>query len=401
MSKILNLNSTIKKKIKILRIISTLNPESGGPQASIIKSSNSLVDGGFEVDVLVSDKKNYINNKKNKFNIIKLGIENRSYNFSFKIIDWIKKNKKKYDFFIIEGIWEFNSLLARLYIKKNYFIITHGQLDPYFAENIFKRLKKQVYWALFEKKNLINSNGILVSGSNEIKMIKNTFVNTKGIKVHNVGYSYNLNIINDEKKNYKKIFDNKFPKLKKMKFILFLGRIHHKKGCDILLDAILRVKDLNNYKFLIVGFSNRLNKYENYILKKINSNKRLYTSVFTSKFVSNDLKVACLKMCEATILPSRGENFGVSVTETLSVGKIPLITNKVGIFNEIKKYNSGIICNDNHLSVAIMIKKFINFKKKTLMKYKKNSKRCFKDIFDINVENNKLIKIIKVSAVQN
>ena len=120
------------KIIKILKIITTLNPKSGGPQATIIQNSNNLCNNGFSVDILTSDKKNFIKRADHKFKIIKLNTDSKPYNFSFKIIKWIINNKKNYDFFIIHGLWEFNSLLARIFIKKNYFVVTHGQLDPYF-----------------------------------------------------------------------------------------------------------------------------------------------------------------------------------------------------------------------------------------------------------------------------
>ena len=192
-------------RYKILRIISTLDPKSGGPQASIIETSNELCKAGFLVDILTSDKENFHKNKSNKFNVIKLRINRRSYNFSFKIIQWLFNNKDKYDFFIIDGLWEFNSLIARIILKKNYYVIIHGQLDPYFSKNFFKKIKKQIYWYLIEKKNLLKSNGILISGKNEYNMIKNTFVDTKGIKIYDIGYSGFVKSTNIKKINCKQI----------------------------------------------------------------------------------------------------------------------------------------------------------------------------------------------------
>ena len=45
----------MKKKIKILRIISSLNPKYGGPAKAIIDSSILLSNQGFQVDILTSD----------------------------------------------------------------------------------------------------------------------------------------------------------------------------------------------------------------------------------------------------------------------------------------------------------------------------------------------------------
>ena len=47
----------MRNKHKILRIISSLDPKYGGPQAGILSSSNQLIKEGFKVDILTLDKK--------------------------------------------------------------------------------------------------------------------------------------------------------------------------------------------------------------------------------------------------------------------------------------------------------------------------------------------------------
>ena len=56
----------LKKKIKVLRIISTLNPKYGGPGKAIIDSSIALKFNGIDTDILTCDKPNdkfFISNK--------------------------------------------------------------------------------------------------------------------------------------------------------------------------------------------------------------------------------------------------------------------------------------------------------------------------------------------------
>jgi len=48
-----------------------------------------------------------------------------------------------------------------------------------------------------------------------------------------------------------------------------------------------------------------------------------------------------------------------------------------------------------------MIQKFINIDQKSLTRFKKNSKKCYNDIFDIKEENNKLINLLKQNVVKN
>ena len=56
----------LKNKIKILRIIHTLDPTSGGPQNAILDNTISLQKLGIKVDILTGDKKKINLPKKNQ-----------------------------------------------------------------------------------------------------------------------------------------------------------------------------------------------------------------------------------------------------------------------------------------------------------------------------------------------
>lgn len=165
----------MRKKIKILRIIPTIDPIFGGPSKTIIDSSLMLIKKGFDVDILTGEqkgslRKNYLKKhyvyKSNKIKIINKGKHILgNYCFNLSQFKWLKKNKDKYDLTIVHGLWQFSTLMARILLKKKYLVFIHGQLDPWFNENFFKRFKKQVYWFFFEKKNLLDSKSILVNFS--------------------------------------------------------------------------------------------------------------------------------------------------------------------------------------------------------------------------------------------
>ena len=76
--------------------------------------------------------------KSKNIKIFNLGPAIGDYGFNIKLLLWLNKNKKKYDKFVVHGLWHFNTLLARLIIKKNYYVFTHGQLDPFFSTQYLK-----------------------------------------------------------------------------------------------------------------------------------------------------------------------------------------------------------------------------------------------------------------------
>ena len=381
----------MNKKKKILRIITTLNPSYGGASSAIIDSSTALEKHGFSVDILTCDPKNskYQNSKKIK--IINQGPGLGNYGFSFNLSTWLFKNKEKYDYFIIEGIWQYFSLLARLLLQKKYFVFIHGALDPFFRLNFFKRVKKQIYWRLIEKNNLILSNSILLTTEEEKKLLKKTYVNTDGIKKKVIGFGISTPKIN--KKKAKETFYKKFPYLKDKFFLLFLGRFHEKKGCDLLINAMRKIKkNKNKCKILLVGPNN---DYKNK-LKHLSQKYKLNSNMFWSDgAINGNIKYGAILASAGMVLFSRGENFGVSVVESLSLGKPVLITNKINIYRKILNYKAGFVCRDKVWDVANTLEKFINLDKSILKKMSKKSNKCFNDNFNLNSNNqNKLVDLL-------
>ena len=101
-------------KVKILRIIHTLDPHHGGPQNAIIDNSLTLIKNGINVDILTSDTKKLNFQKSKNIKIFNLGPAVTQYGFNLKLFYWLLKNKKNYDFFILHGIWSFYTLISRI-----------------------------------------------------------------------------------------------------------------------------------------------------------------------------------------------------------------------------------------------------------------------------------------------
>ncbi len=365
-------------KIKILRIIHTLDTKHGGPQNAIIDNSQALIKKGFKVDILTSDKKFIYRNNKKLIRIFNIGPSFFEYGFNINLIFWLIKNKKNYDIFIIHGLWTFYSFIGRLLLKDKYFVFAHGQLDPFFGQDLFKRIKKKIYWFLIEKQNLINAKSLLLTTPNEKKLLLDTYVNTNNIKKKDISYGILKPKFNKIK--VKKLFYKKFPKLINKDFLIFLGRFHEKKGCDKLLDAIWILKEQNiKVNILLAGPNNSYKNNLQHLSKKLN----LEEQVFWSDIIKNDLKWGAIYSSSGMVLCSNGENFGVSLVESLSCGRMVFTTNKVNIYNEIIKYKCGLISKNNSKSFSKILSKYIKFNNNTKKKYSSNSVKCFNQKFNL------------------
>ena len=379
----------MKNKIKVLRIITSLDPKFGGPSKAIIDSSIALSNQGFKIDILTADFGNSNFFKSKNIRVINKGPRFGNYALNFKLFNWLSKHRNDYDLFIVHGIWQFNTLIARILLKKKYFVFTHGQLDPFFKLNLIKKIKKQIYWYLIEKKNLLLSRSLILTSEGEKKSLKHTFVNTNGIRKTVVRYGINQPKFNKNKAL--RYFYKKFPNLKNKRFLLFLGRFHEKKGCDILIEAIKKLSDQNiNIKVLLAGSNNNYKKK----LMDLSDNYGLKNNIFWSDIILNNLKWGAISASIGMVLPSHGENFGVALVESLSCSKPVLTTNKVNIYKEILKFNAGFISKNEINSFAKILKRFENLTKKQIKKLSTNSFKCFKHNFDLSSDKNGLSKLL-------
>lgn len=371
------------KKIKILRIIPTLDPSFGGPSKVILDSSNELKNKNFETHILTCDQ-NKKKKTKQQIKIFDMGPSLLgTYWLSFKLFFWLKENRKNYDIFLIHGIWQFITLSARLLLKGRYYVFLHGQLDPFFSLNFFKLVKKKIYWNFIEKKNLFYSNSILLTSEGEKKNLYKTFVKLNGIKKNVINYGLIKPRV-DLKSSRKKFYNN-YKFLKNKKFYLFLGRFHEKKGCEIIIKTINKLKDKFEDKVLLVG-PIKNSSYEKK-LKNLISKYNLKNKIYISDALYDDLKWTAMHESKAMILPSHGENFGVSLVESLSMSRPVITTNKVNIYKKIKTYNAGLISKDNLSDFSNKFKDFMNLNIHELQKMRENSLKCFNDNF--NLKNNK------------
>ena len=381
----------MKRKIKLLTIISSLNPDHGGPSKATIDSSIILSQSGFKVDILTSDLKGSNYFKSNKIKVLNKGPTFGNYGLSIKLFMWLYKNRKKYDTFIVHGLWQFTTLMARMLLKNKYYVFIHGMLDPWFAEDFIKKIKKKIYWSLFERYNLLSAKSLLITSLGEKNSLKNTFVHTDGIKKKIVRFGITKPKFN--KKIALKKFYNKLPLLKKKKFLLFLGRFHKKKGCEIIIESVKKLGKNFNWIVLFVGpikssdYGNRLKKLVKYY--KLNKN------IIFSNALYGNLKWGAIQASEGLVLASHGENFGISLVESMSIGKPVITTFKVNISSEILKYKAGLISSDNSYSFTKNMRRFLNFNKNQLKKLSSNSQKCFDENFNLLSKKNSLSELIK------
>ena len=157
-------------------------------------------------------------------------------------------------------------------------------------------------------------------------------------------------------------FLNQCPELQNRPYLLFLGRIHKKKGIEMLLQAYadnastlasVSVAVLTGLKpfpaggvlpVLVVAGPGLDTAYGRQIRRLAAALPA--TAVYFPGMLTGDAKWGAFYGCEAFVLPSHQENFGIAVAEALACGKPVLISNQVNIWREIAAGGGGTVEDD-------------------------------------------------------
>jgi glycosyltransferase involved in cell wall biosynthesis len=179
---------------------------------------------------------------------------------------------------------------------------------------------------------------------------------------------------------------------------LFLSRIHFKKGVDLLLKAyntILQESiNPNVIPDLVIAGSGFDSEYGNGLLKYIEIYPLLKQKVILTGLINAEMKWAAIYGCEAFILPSHQENFGIAVAEALACEKPVLITNKINIYREIEKGGGGIIEEDTLTGTINNLKQWIALDAESKILMGENAKKIYENNFKNEYAAKKLFDIL-------
>ena len=105
------------------------------------------------------------------------------------------------------------------------------------------------------------------------------------------------------------------PELRGRRILVYLGRIHQKKGCDLLIRAFARVATVDPSLHLVMAGPDQTGWVAQ--LKDLAARLGVMSRVSWLGMVTGDDKWSALYAAEALVLPSHQESFGIVVAEAL------------------------------------------------------------------------------------
>lgn len=375
--------------MNILHVIRTLDPAWGGPVEGLrnITAKATALGHSAEITCLDAPHSSWLKTSHLKVNAVgpaKLG----QFGYCRRLDAWLQENIRRFDLVTANGIWMYFSAAVRraaMQASVPYFVFIHGALDPWFKHRYpLKHIKKQIYWNAVESRVLRDAAAVLFTTAEEEALAHRAFWPYRcNSKI--VGYGIEDPFL--RKSQSKESIEpglslrRAFPQIGDRKFLLFLARIHEKKGIDLLLQAIGRnSKDFEDYAFVITGPGN-----EGYIseLKTMAAQFGLENQLIWTGPLYDELKWAAFQEAEAYVLPSHQENFGISITEALACSVPVLITVKVNIWREIVEDGAGFAENDDVSGICRLLERWSRSSQTQKLCMRENARRCFENHFDI------------------
>lgn len=383
--------------MNILHIIASVDPKDGGPIEGLNQQAKHRRTRNIPTDVISLDAPGDVTLDNPPFTYYPLGHDKISpqsrarswnplwrYRYAPAMVPWLKKNARHYDVIIVNGLWNYTAMAARIALvggKVPYVVFTHGMLDPWFRKAYpLKGIIKQLFWWFCEGPLLNNASAVFYTTEEEKTLAETSF---KPYRANGVVVGYGTSDVPASSTEQINTFRALLPNLGERPYLLFISRIHPKKGCDLLIEAFAKIAPKAPNLDLVIagpdqtGWMNDLTQQA----KALGVSERIHWP----GMLKGDLKWGAFHGAEAFVLPSHQENFGIVVAEAMAAKKPVLITDKVNIWKEVLSAKAGHVETDTIEGITGLLEHYLAMTEHEKTAAGNNGRKAFLEKFEINV----------------
>ena len=322
--------------MKVLHVIPSIADCYGGPSKVILDTCRALREAGItaeiattnadetgdspipgELPAMVNEVPVYFFARQNKWN----------YKFSWDLTKWLKRNVSEYDLLHLHALFSYSTSAAAHFARQRsipYIVLPHGMLAPWAIKQ--KAFLKQPYLKLIEQRNLEHAAAVQFTAEAEL--------NASAFRgCRNFVLPYIIDLATQRNGHRREPSDR--PR------ILFLSRLHPKKGIDLMIKALDELAGAGkDFELLLAG--NGDPDYEQQVKAMIDGS-RVAPRARLLGFVRGAEKTRLLHESDIFVLPSYEENFGIAVTEAMAASLPVVISDRVNICDQVREANAGLI----------------------------------------------------------
>lgn len=323
-----------------------------------------------------------------------LGPMRSSYGYTPRLLPWLRAHAHEFDAVVVNGLWQYHGLGAWRALRGAsvpYFVFTHGMLDPWFKRTYpLKHLKKWLYWPWAEYRVLRDARAVLFTSEEERLQARLSFWL---YRARERVVAYGTSTPPQDAARLREVFLSAHPALRGRRLLLFLSRIHEKKGCDLLLAAFARVAAGSPDLHLVMAGPDQSGWVAQ--LQQQARSAGIDQRVTWTGMLQGDMKWGAFHASDAFVLPSHQENFGISVAEALGCGLPVLISDKVNIWREVSADEAGLVAPDTTEGTAQLLERWAALPADERQRMRAQATACFERRFTVDAMAQSLLDIIE------
>jgi glycosyltransferase involved in cell wall biosynthesis len=334
--------------VRILHLIPYMHPSAGGPPVVVDAWCRELKARGAEIEVLTTDSyspgrdRAWEEQYRSAYPVTVLPCWGpRGFGYSTQMPSQLREKLQSCDLVHVHNLWSYcNRLAARLCPSAHvpFVVSPHGMLDPHSMGR--KPWKKKLYGKLVEFPQLRKAAGLFFTHPEEERLARETCSQLPR------GYVVPLGTEEPPAESREQLaaeFLKQFPDLADRERVVFLGRLHPKKGLDLLVSAFARVAELRpRAKLILIGPGDL--SYVNELFRQVRS-LNLAERVVSLGSLSGRDKWAALAAGEVYVLPSYQENFAIALVEALRIGTPVICSRRVNIWADLAAAGAATVCD--------------------------------------------------------
>ncbi len=344
--------------MKILHVIPSVSPVRGGTSRAVLDMVFALRDCGIDAEIATTNDdgdnlldvplgKSIIYDRVPTYFFSRFSPQLpavREFAFSGSFTTWLFQNITKYDLIHVHALFSYTSTVAMSIARLKgvpYITTPHGLLCEWSLQQSAQ--KKQAYLKLIERANLDRAHAIHVTCEQE-----RDDVVALNLKSPTSILPLALTEMPVEIPDAASLLRQSLNCPADEPIILFLARLHYKKGLDYLIPALGQLRD-RRFTLVIAGTGTPAYEAE---IKALVVAAGIENRTHMVGFVEGTQKDLLIQGADLFALTSHSENFGIAVLEALIVGTPVLLTPGVGLASVVLDNDLGYVADLNIQTIA-------------------------------------------------
>jgi glycosyltransferase involved in cell wall biosynthesis len=283
----------------------------------------------------------------------------------------------------IHGIWEAHCMIAADMARSSrrpYMISAHGMLEGWALDH--KRFKKALYAALSERRRLQRAVCLRALSADEVNDYRRLGLTNPVVVIPNS--------VDPPAGIGAKLFWEAHPELLRKRIVLYLGRLHPKKGLPLLLQAWSRKAQKSEDLHLVIAGPD--SEGTRALLETMTDELNLRSSVTFTGMLTGEYKWSALAAAKLFVLPSYSEGFSVAVLEALAMG-VPAIVTVPCHIPEVSTHDCGWVVPPEVGELEGALNEFLELSRDDLARLGERGRRLVRQRFHPSVVGKQMAQV--------